>query len=184
MSDDAELIARLRERAAKLRKGVAQCNEEMGEQLGQPNFIEDDGIERFEPCWFCITAILHAQVQEDAADALEQRTRTIKRLNRRCQIAEAAANLKVEQWGQRSKGQGRAYMWDSARQYFEPQIAAADQRARTVEAETWDQAHQAVAALEPFGPMLMLSGVQSALRAAQQAGKGREPCMRTTGSAS
>jgi hypothetical protein len=33
------------------------------------------------------------------------------RLNRRCQLAEAAANLKVEEWDKRSKGAGRGYVF-------------------------------------------------------------------------
>ena len=36
---------------------------------------------------------------------------TVRRLNRRCQLAEAAANLKVEEWDKRSKGAGRAYVF-------------------------------------------------------------------------
>jgi hypothetical protein len=42
---------------------------------------------------------------------LDEARATNKSLNRRCQLAEAAANLKVEEWGKRSKGQGRAYVY-------------------------------------------------------------------------
>lgn len=41
----------------------------------------------------------------------ERLKETVQRLNRRCQLAEAAANLKVEDWNKRSKGQGRGYIY-------------------------------------------------------------------------
>jgi hypothetical protein len=44
-------------------------------------------------------------------DECERLKETVRRLNRRCQIAEAAANLKVEEWDKRSKGAGRGYLF-------------------------------------------------------------------------
>ncbi len=51
------------------------------------------------------------QLIRDLVAALEAQHETVKRLNRRCQIAEAAANLKVEEWDKRSKRAGRAYVF-------------------------------------------------------------------------
>lgn len=56
---------------------------------------------------------------EAERDALRAQVETLRdtntRLNRRCQLAEAAANLKVEDWDKRSTGQGRAYVYDLSR---------------------------------------------------------------------
>lgn len=48
---------------------------------------------------------------------------TIQRLNRRAQLAEAAANLKVEDWDKRSKHHGRAYVFELARHHYADQVA-------------------------------------------------------------
>jgi hypothetical protein len=45
------------------------------------------------------------------AARLAEAHETIKRLNRRVQISEAAANLKVGEWNKRSKRAGRAYVY-------------------------------------------------------------------------
>jgi len=75
----------------------------------------------------CVRDLL---AQFTAAEAQLQADReTITRLNRRCQLAEAAANLKVDEWGKRSTGQGRAYVFqlgkDVGRAEAEAQIAEA-----------------------------------------------------------
>ena len=62
---------------------------------------------------------------------LQQLQATNARLNRRCQTAEAAANLKVEDWGKRSTGQGRAYIFQLGKSAGE---AEAQSRLSAVEA--------------------------------------------------
>lgn len=59
---------------------------------------------------------------------------TNQRLNRRCQLAEAAANLKVEQWNQRSKDAGHNYVFvlgkDAGRKEVQREVAAVAQEMR------------------------------------------------------
>lgn len=82
---------------------------------------------------------------------------TIRRLNRRCQTAEAAANLRVEEWDKRSKGQGRAYVYSLGKRgaFYSPQEQA-------------DLCRWIVAALRSFvathGPTLDGSGIGSAAK--------------------
>jgi hypothetical protein len=67
---------------------------------------------------------------------LAQARETNGRLNRRCQIAEAAANLQAEKWDTRSNGAGRAYIYDLALSARGAEIVALRQRAEQAEAES------------------------------------------------
>lgn len=53
----------------------------------------------------------------DDATVLAVALATIRRLNRRCQTAEAALNMRVEQWQQRSKVGLRNHYFDRGREY-------------------------------------------------------------------
>lgn len=51
--DRAALVERLRTRIAEIDKTLSDCRADFGDAYGKPNFIEDDGTERWEPCKHC-----------------------------------------------------------------------------------------------------------------------------------
>lgn len=61
---------------------------------------------------------------QSLADELTEARETIKRLNRRCQLAEAALEQKVETFEQRSKRALRAYYYNMGREDHDGKIAA------------------------------------------------------------
>lgn len=65
---DQTIIDRLRERAAKARRAVAECTD--ATSAPRPNHEDEDGHESYVPCHLCVSAVLNAQLMEDAADAL------------------------------------------------------------------------------------------------------------------
>jgi hypothetical protein len=64
-----------------------------------------------------ITHSCALQPEDDGDDELAKARETIKRLNRRCQLAEAAVNTKVEQFEQRSKPGLRSYYFQQGVEY-------------------------------------------------------------------
>lgn len=91
--DELEIALR-----AALKSSPAPVSPESDQEHGQAATRVDESAQLAEPC----TA---------ANNELARARATIQRLNRRCQLAEAAANLRAEQWWQRSKEQGRLWIW-------------------------------------------------------------------------
>jgi hypothetical protein len=77
----------------------------------------------------CTAAVL----VRDMRDELNGLRETNKRLNRRCQLAEAAANLRAEDWYKRSTEQGRQYLWNLCEHHGDKFISLVQQLESTVE---------------------------------------------------
>lgn len=82
---------------------------------------------------------------------------TVRRLNRRCQLAEAAANIKVEEYGKRSKPHGHSYIFALGKRsaFSSPDDRQALQRWVTEGLQTYVAAH---------GQSLEHSGIGSAAK--------------------
>ena len=82
-------------------------------------------------CSSCSSSLTEIETLRSQVEELKA---TNQRLHRRCQTAEAAANLKVDEWDKRSKGAGRAYVYqlgkDAGREELRSAVEQIEQELR------------------------------------------------------